>query len=156
MGGTSSELLIENHGPSFAVEVFYCICRTFSPGRWRWRLHRGQRETDACQGTGNSPVVLGSTLPSAYRGLLTLSLGQPMSWLESFLCRMRDFLLVPQYSLTRDINAGKRQRWYSWEQCFLAGSSAVMAGRAWGSSTGKACLVACPVISWLETTSFCW
>lgn len=31
-----------------------------------------------------------------------------------------------------------------------------MAGRAWGSSTGKACLVACPVISWLETTSFCW
>lgn len=76
-------------------------------------------------------------------GPLTLSLGQPMYWLESFPCRMLRLSTCPIVSThPRDINAGKRQKWYSWEQCFLAGSSAVMAGRAWGSSTGKACLVA--------------
>lgn len=68
-GGTSSGLLIENHGPSFAVEVPNCTCRSLSPGHWRWRLCRGQRETDACQGTRRSLVVLGSTLPLAYMAL---------------------------------------------------------------------------------------
>lgn len=141
VGGTSSGLLIENHGPSFAVEVPYCTCRSLSPGRWRWRLCEGRQMLVK---EPEEVLLFWEALCPRPIGPLAFSLGQPTSWLESFPCRMLRLSTCTIVSThPRVINAGKRQGWCSWEQCFLAGSSAVMAERAWGILYwGRACLVA--------------